>query len=137
MALIPENIQVIEIEAAAIETVENVRADAADFLIDFEQGRITSQRISGTDKALQWLGLGCKTERDHYTIYRDFGTPFERLIEEHLPRDVAEGEMVRGIEELGAQNELIQSLNVDVTFSGNKAIVNIEANGQLESVVIS
>lgn len=137
MALIPENVQVIEIEAEAIEMVENVRAEAADFFIDFEQGRMTSQRITGTDKALQWLGLGCKTERDHFTIYRDFGTPFERLIEEQLPRDVVEGEIVRGIEELGAQHELLQSLGVDVSFAGNKANVNVEANGQIESVVIS
>lgn len=137
MALIPENVQVIEIEAAAIETIENVRADAADFFIDFEQGRMTSQRITGTDKALQWLGIGCKTERDNFTIYRDFGAPFERLIEEQLPRDVVEGEIVRGVEELGTQHEMLQSLGVEVVFSGNKAEVTIEANGQIESVVIA
>jgi Protein of unknown function (DUF2634) len=137
MALIPEDVSVIEINAEAIEDAENVRADAADFLIDFENGRILSQRISGTDKAVQWLGIGCKTERDRYPIYGDFGTPFEAMITDDLPRSVIEGEMVRNIEELAAEHEEIQSLEVEVTFDGNKAIVDVQVNGQQESVVIA
>lgn len=136
MALIPENVQVIEIDAQTIETEETVRADAADFLIDFERGRWTSQRITGDEKALQWLGIGCMTERDQYGIYGDFGIYRESLIEQQMPRDITEGEMVRGIEELGAQHEGIRSLEVDVEFTGNKSFVDITVNGQTESVVI-
>ncbi|OHX55289.1 DUF2634 domain-containing protein [Planococcus faecalis] len=98
---------------------------------------MTSQRITGTDKAIQWLGIGCKTERDHYPIYRDFGTPFEKLIADSLPRGVIEGEIVRNIEELGTQHELIQSLEVSVDFNGRQAYVGILVNGQQESVVVS
>lgn len=137
MALIPEDVRVIEINAEAIEDTENVRTDAADFLIDFENGRITSQRITGTDKAIQWLGIGCKTERDRYPIYGEFGTPFEAMISEDVPRAVAEGEMVRNIEELAAEHEQIQSIEVEVDFQGNKAIVDVQVNGQQESVVIA
>lgn len=31
------------------------------------------------------------TERDRYSIYGDFGTPFEQMIADDLPRSVAEG----------------------------------------------
>ncbi|WP_432355325.1 DUF2634 domain-containing protein [Sporosarcina sp. A2] len=136
MALIPENVRVIEIDAEAIETIEDVRTDAADFFIDFETGRITSQRITGTDKAIQWLGIGCKTERDRFPIFGDFGTPFEQMISDDLPRAVAEGELVRNIEELAAEHELIQNLEVEVDFQGNRAKVNVLVNGQKGSVVI-
>lgn len=137
MALIPENVRVIEVDIEAIEDVEAVRRDAADFFIDFENGRITSQRITGTDKAIQWLGIGCKTERDRYPIYGDFGTSFEQMIADGLPRDVIEGELVRSIEELAAEHEQIQSIEVEVDFRGNKAIVDVQVNGQQESVVIA
>lgn len=137
MALIPENVQLIEIDAASIEQEQTVRADASDFFIDFKTGRITSQRISGDDAAAQWLVLGCMTERDVYTIYGDFGTYFEREIELQNPRDVAEGEMLRSVEELAAQHEGIRSLNADVDFVGNKALVNVIVNGIEESVVMA
>lgn len=137
MALIPEEVSVIEIAVESIESVESVRPNTADFLIDFENSRWTSQQITGTDKAVQWLGIGCQTERDRYPIYGDFGTPFEAMIAADLPRSVIEGEMVRNIEELGAQHEEIQSLEVEVSFNGNRAIVDVHVNGQQESVVIA
>lgn len=136
MALIPENVQLIEIDAQSIEQEEIVRADASDFFIDFENGRWTSQRITGDDAAVQWLRIGCMTERDRYAIYGDFGTYFEREIELQNPRDVSEGEMLRSVEELGAQHEGIRSLQTDVDFVGRKALVNVKVNGQEESVVI-
>lgn len=137
MALIPENVQIIEVDIRSIEDGGQPQRETADFLVDFTKGRWTSQKITGEDKAVQWLGIGCKTELDRFPIYGAFGTPFESLIEEGLPRNVTEGEIIRGVEELGDQHEHIRSLNVGVDFQGNKAVVDINVNGLEERVVIS
>lgn len=137
MALIPENIELMEVD---LQSLENEDAQPTygetDFYIDFETGRWTSQKITGIDKAVQWLKLGCMTEKYEYGIYGEFGTPFERLIEEQHPREVIEGEIVRGVNELAEQHEDLTSVKTAVDFTGKKAFVDIRVNGQTESVVI-
>lgn len=136
MALIPENVQLIEIDVQSVENEESqLSSGAVDYYIDFENGRWTSQKITGQDKAMQWLKLGCLTEKYDYTINSEFGTPFERLIEEQHPREVIEGEILRGINELAEQHEDLTDITVAVDFKGNKAFVDIHVNGQAESVV--
>lgn len=137
MALIPENVRIIEIDIQSIPAISEPDRETADFLLDLQRGRWTSQKITGEDKAIQWLGIGCKTEIDTYPIYGEFGTPFEALIREQLPRATTEGEMLRGVERLGAQHEWIRSLDVDVDFKGNQAAVGILVNDQQERVVVT
>ncbi|MEK4030786.1 DUF2634 domain-containing protein [Pseudobacillus sp. FSL P4-0506] len=137
MALVPENIQLIEID---IQSLENEEADPtygeSDFFVDFETGRWTSQRITGQDKAVQWLKIGCMTEKYEHPIFEEFGAYFERLIEQQLPREVIEGEIVRGIQELAEQHEDLENVQIAVDFKGKKAFIDIVINGQEESVVI-
>ena len=137
MALIPEDIRIIEIDMTSIPPAPEVDRGTADFYLDLERGRWTSQKITGEDKAVQWLGIGCKTEIDTYPIYGEFGTPFEALIREQLPRATTEGEMLRGVERLGEQHEWIRTLDVDVEFKGNQAAVGILVNDQQERVVVT
>lgn len=137
MALIPENIELMEIELQSLEPAqESIEYGDKDFFVDFEQGRWTSQMVTGQDKALQWLMIGCKTEKYDYTIYGEFGTPFERLIEQGLPRQIAEGELVRSIDELAAMHEDLQDVSVSVNFTGKRANVTVSLDEQTESVVI-
>ena len=137
MALIPEDIRIIEIDMTSVPPVPEVDRGTADFYVDLKRGRWTSQKITGEDKAVQWLGIGCKTEIDTYPIYGEFGTPFEALIREQLPRATTEGEMLRGVERLGEQHEWIRTLDVDVEFKGNQAAVGILVNDQQERVVVT
>lgn len=133
--LIPENIVAIEADMEVLENTEVQPYGEMDFYIDFENGRWTSQKITGQDKAVQWLKLGCLTEKDEYTIFGEFGTPFERLIEEQLPREITEGEIARGVAELCQQHEGLNNVTTSVDFKGKKAFVDIAVNGQTESVV--
>lgn len=137
MALIPENIQLIEVDVRSLENEEQQPSyGETDFYIDFTNGRWTSQKITGPDKAVQWLKLGCMTEKYEYNIFGEFGTPFERLIEEQHPREVTEGEIARSINELAEQHEDLTSVKTAVDFKGKKAFVDIRVNEQTESVVI-
>ncbi|OCA87285.1 DUF2634 domain-containing protein [Pseudobacillus wudalianchiensis] len=137
MALIPENILEIEADAEVLENQEAQTANGeSDYYIDFENGRWTSQKITGQDKGVQWLKIGCMTEKYEYTIYDEFGALFERLIEEQLPREIIEGEIARAVVELAQQHEELRNATTTVEFKGKKAFIDIKVNGQEERVVI-
>jgi|GEM_PF-4017631 len=136
MALIPESIELIQVEADIVQNETEVQADAVDFFIDFENGRWTNQIITGDDAALQWFKLGMMTEKNAFPVFDQFGVPFEQLIEDQLPRDVTEGEIAKGIEDLAALHERIENAPVSVDFQGRKAFVDVRVNSLTERVVI-
>ncbi|PCK20322.1 phage portal protein [Bacillus pumilus] len=136
MALSPEE----EIE----ETEEDEEAETSTtYRIDFENGRLTNETISGIEAIRQFIYMTLRTERYAHPIYsHDIGTEIQELLTDTEATDeYKEMEIPRLLEEALIVDERIDHIeDIEVTkqndtFQVKLAIVTDEGTLEIEEVM--